>query len=63
MQHSGPVKQPIALVLDRPFEDDDTRRQAQRLGYQPVVSPKSNRRSLWQYDGLLYRRRKEIDRL
>ena len=26
--------------------------QARRLGYQPVVPPKSNRRSPWQYDGL-----------
>ena len=63
MQPSGPVKQPIALVMERAFAGDDTRSQAQRLGYQPVVPPKSNRHSLWQYDGLLSRRRNDIDRL
>ena len=50
MQPIGPVKQPIALLMDRAFEGDDTRSQGQRLGYQAVVPPKSNRRSPWQYD-------------
>ena len=63
MEHIGPVKQPIALLIDRTYEGDETRRQAQRLGYQPVVPPKSNRRSPWQYDSLRYRRRNEIERL
>ena len=49
--------------MERAFEGDATRSQAQRLGYQPVVPPKSNRRSPWQYDGLLSRRRNDLDRL
>ena len=63
MEPIGAVKQSIALLLDRAFAGDDTRRQARRLGYQPVVPPKSNRRSPWQYDGLLSRRRNAIERL
>ena len=55
---------PIALLKDWAYAGDETRRQTQRLGYQPVVaSKKSNRRSLWQHDGLIYRRHKEIERL
>ena len=63
MAHIGPVKQPIALLMGRTDAGDETPKQAQRLGDQPVFSPKSNRRSPWQYDGLLYRRRNEIERL
>ena len=59
----GRVKQPIALLLKRACEGDETLSQAPRLGYQPVVSPKSNRCLPWQYDGLLYWRRNELDRL
>ena len=40
MQPIGPVNQPIALLVERAFEGDDTRRQAQRLGYQRVVPAK-----------------------
>ena len=53
----------FALLMDRAFEGDETRRQAQRLEYQPVVPPTSNRCSSWQYEGLLSRRRNDIDRL
>ena len=63
IQHIVPVKRPIALLMDRAYEGDETRRQAQCLGYQPVVPPKSNRRSPWQYDRALYRRRNEIEQL
>ena len=49
--------------MDLAYEGDETRGQAQSLGYQPVVPPKLNRRSLWQYDGLLYRQRNEKERL
>lgn len=33
------------------------------LGYVPVVPPKNNRRTPWDYDRALYKRRNEIDRL
>ena len=33
------------------------------LGYVPVVPPKDNRRTPWDYDRALYKRRNEIERL
>lgn len=33
------------------------------LGFKPVVPPKSNRISPWEYDRAMYRRRNEIERL
>ena len=44
MHPVGPVKQPIVLLQERADDGDATRRQTQRRGYQPVVSPRSNRR-------------------
>jgi len=36
---------------------------AQTLGFDPVVPPKSNRTNPWEYDGVLYKLRNEIERL
>ncbi len=58
----GPVSGHPALVMDRAYEDDATRRLAAELGYQPVVPPKSNRRRPWAYDRRRYRRRNEVER-
>ena len=39
-----------ALVMDRAYEDDETRQLALDLGFVPVVPPKSNRLDPWEYD-------------
>jgi len=49
--------------MDRAYEGDKTRHLAMELGYVPVVPPKQNRRTPWDYDRALYTRRKEIERL
>lgn len=49
--------------MDRAYEGDETRQLAEELGYVPVVPPKSNRRTPWDYDRALYKRRNEIERL
>ena len=36
--------------MDRAYEDGTTRQLAVELSYQPVVSPKSNRRRPWTHD-------------
>ena len=52
-----------ALVMDRAYEDDQTRQLALDLGFVPVVPPKSNRLNPWEYDREMYKRRNEVERL
>jgi len=54
---------PVALIMDRAYEGDETRQLALDLGFTPVVPPKSNRVHPWHLNVLLYRRRNEIERL
>ena len=59
----GPLPQPLPLIMDRAYEDNETRQLALEFNYIPVVPPKSNRLDPWQYDRALYRKRNEIERL
>ncbi len=57
--------------MDRAYEGQETRQLALELGFTPVVPPKQNRISPWEYDRVMYpgrshgrgRRRNEIERL
>ena len=51
------------MIMDRAYEGDETRQLVLDLGLTPVVPPKQNRVSPWQYDRVMYRRRNEIERL
>ena len=51
------------LLMDRAYEDDNTRYTAQMLKFDPVVPPKSNRLNPWEYDKELYKLRNEVERL
>lgn len=51
------------LIMDRAYEGDETRQLALDLGFVPVVPPKQNRISAWDYDQTMYRRRNEVERL
>ena len=51
------------MLMDRAYEGDETRQLALDLGFIPVVPPKSNRLSPWQYDRGMYKRRNEVERL
>ena len=62
LRRLGPVSGCPALVMDRAYEGNRTRRLAVELGYGPVVPPKSNRRQPWDYDAVRYRKRNEIER-
>ena len=59
----GPLLAPLHLIMDRAYEDNQTRQLALDFGFLPVVPPKSNRLQPWQYDKALYRKRNEIERL
>ena len=59
----GPLPAPLHLILDKAYEDDQTRQLALDFGFIPVVPPKSNRLEPWEYDRAMYRKRNEIERL
>jgi transposase len=59
----GPLPAPLHLIVDKAYEDDQTRQLALDFGFIPVVPPKSNRLEPWEYDRAMYRKRNEIERL
>ena len=59
----GPLPAPLPLLMDRAYQDDQTRQLALDFGWIPVVPPKRNRLEPWEYDRVLYRRRNEVERL
>jgi transposase len=59
----GKVQWPIHLIMDRAYEGDETRQLALDLNFIPVVPPKSNRLTAWEYNREMYKRRNEIERL
>jgi len=46
----GPLPAPLYLLMDRAYEDNQTRQLALDFGFIPVDPPKSNRLDPWQYD-------------
>lgn len=56
-------KQTHNVLMDRAYEGDETRQLVFDLGMIPVVPPKKNRLSPWEYDREMYKRRNEVERL
>jgi transposase len=54
---------PLYLLMDRAYEDWETRLLAFEWGYSPVVPPKKNRKHPWEYDKELYKQRNEVERM
>ncbi len=50
-------------MMDRAYEGNQTRQLALELGYTPVVPPKSNRKTPWDYNRQMYKRRNQVERL
>ena len=48
--------------MDRAYEDNETRALALRKELIPVVPPKKNRKTPWQYNTELYKGRNQIER-
>jgi transposase len=59
----GPLPAPLHLIMDKAYQDDETRQLALDFGFIPVVPPNSNRLEPWEYDRAMYRKRNEIERL
>ena len=49
--------------MDKAYEGDEARQLVVDLGLEPVVPPKANRISPWDYDRELYKQRNEVERL
>lgn len=63
LRHLGRANWPIHLIMDRAYEGEENRQLALELNFIPVVPPKSNRITAWEYDRAMYKRRNEIERL
>jgi transposase len=53
----------LPMLMDKAYEDNQTRQLVLDLGMIPVVPPKSNRIEPWEYDRALYKKRNEIERI
>jgi len=62
METGGTQDEIIPLLMDRAYEDDLTRFTGQMLKFEPAVPPKTNRKTPWDYDKELYKRRNEVER-
>jgi len=49
--------------MDKAYEGNETRQLVFDLGMVPVVPPKENRVSIWEYDREMYKKRNEVERL
>ena len=52
----------LPLLMDRAYEDNETRQLVLDLGMIPVVPPKSNQLHPWDYDHTIYKKPNEIER-
>ncbi|SMF09142.1 Transposase and inactivated derivatives [Alteromonadaceae bacterium Bs31] len=51
------------VIMDKAYEGDDTRQLVMNLGMIPIVPPKVNRLTPWEYDREMYKKRNEVERL
>lgn len=59
----GAAAEPCAMIMDKAYEGDETRKLVSELGFSPVVPPKSSRIEPWEHDKELYKKRNEVERL
>lgn len=53
LEELGPMSEGLLLLMDRAYEGDATRQLMLDFGMIPVVPPKSNRVTPWEYDRAL----------
>ena len=57
------ISKPCAMIMDKAYEGDETRALVSKLGFAPVVPPRSSRTEPWEHDKELYKKRNEVERL
>ena len=55
LEELGAMPKGLPMLMDRAYEGDETRQLVLDLGMIPVVPPKSNRITPWEYDRALYK--------
>jgi transposase len=60
---SSETDRPPFLLMDRAYEDLETRLRAFQRSYGPAVPPKKNRKHPWKYDKARYKRCNEVERM
>ena len=55
METVGKQDAETPLIMDKAYEDEETRMVAQLLRFAPAVPPKSNRKNPWEYDKELHK--------
>jgi transposase len=63
LKYKGAVGIKMPLVMDRAYEGDEMRKLSRELNCEPIVPPKSNRKTPLDYDRQLYKERTKIERL
>jgi len=63
MGTAGRQEDTVSLIMDRAYEEGETRCTARTLKFAPVVPPKSNRLLSREYDQELCKRGNEVERV
>lgn len=63
LEELGDMRKGLPLLMDRAYEGDETRQLVLDLDVIPVVLPKSNRTTSWQFDREICKKRNEIEKL
>ena len=58
----GKQKKQRYLLMDKAYEGDETRLLVQSLNFKPIVPPKSNRKTPWAFDKILYKLRTNLQK-
>ena len=53
----------VHVIMDKAYEGDETQQLVLDLEMIPVVPPKTNRLTPWEYDKEMYKKRNEVERL
>ena len=53
----------VPFLMDKAYEGDEIRALAESFGHEPIVPPRKNRKTPWNYDKIKYKRRNVVERL
>ena len=57
----GAISEPYAMIMDKAYKGDETRKLVSELGFSPAVPPESSRTEPWEHDKELYKKYNEVE--